>query len=277
MNSMNRRQFLKTAAVTAGVTIVPRHVLGGPGFVAPSDTLNIAGIGCGGQGGGDLGQMSTENIVALCDVDWERAAKTFAKYPDVPRYKDFRIMLEKQKDIDAVTVGTPDHFHAVAALAAIQLGKHVFVEKPLTHTVSGGARAGQGRPRGQGRHPDGQPGARHGEHPPPVRMDLGRRHRQRHRSPCLDAPPGLAARHGPARRHASRARDARLGHLARARALPAVSSRLPARPLARLAGFRDGRPGRHGLPHLRPHLLVPEARRPDRASRPAPPSSSRGP
>jgi len=135
MNSMNRRQFLKTAAVTAGVTIVPRHVLGGPGFVAPSDKLNIAGIGCGGQGGGDLGQMSKENIVALCDVDWERAAKTFAKYPDVPRYKDFRIMLERQKDIDAVTVGTPDHFHAVAALAAIQLGKHVFVEKPLTHTI----------------------------------------------------------------------------------------------------------------------------------------------
>jgi predicted dehydrogenase len=135
MDSMNRRQFLKTAAVTAGVTIVPRHVLGGPGFVAPSDTLNIAGIGCGGQGGGDLGQMSKENIVALCDVDWERAAKTLAKYPDVPRYKDFRVMLEKQKDIDAVTVGTPDHFHAVAALAAIQLGKHVFVEKPLTHTI----------------------------------------------------------------------------------------------------------------------------------------------
>ena len=79
MNSMNRRQFLKAAAVTAGVTIVPRHVLGGPGFIAPSDKLNIAGIGCGGQGGGDLGQMSKENIVALCDVDWERAAKTFAK------------------------------------------------------------------------------------------------------------------------------------------------------------------------------------------------------
>ncbi len=135
MNPVNRRQFLKTAAVTAGVTIVPRHVLGGPGFVAPSDKLNIAGIGCGGQGGGDLGQMSTENIVALCDVDWQRAAKTFARHPAVPHYKDFRVMLDKQKDIDAVTVGTPDHFHAVAALAAIQLGKHVFVEKPLTHTI----------------------------------------------------------------------------------------------------------------------------------------------
>ena len=132
---MDRRQFPKTAAVTAGATIVPSHVLGGPGFVAPSDKLNIAGIGCGGQGGGDLSRMDKENIVALCDVDWERAAKTFAKYPAVPRYKDFRIMLEKQKDIDAVTVGTPDYFHAVAALAAIQLGKHVFVEKPLTHTI----------------------------------------------------------------------------------------------------------------------------------------------
>jgi len=135
MGSMNRRQFLRTAVVTAGVTIVPRRVLGGQGFIAPSDKLNIAGIGCGGQGGGDLSRMEKENIVALCDVDWERAAKTFAKHPNVPRYKDFRIMLEKQKDIDAVTVGTPDHFHAVAALAAIQLGKHVFVEKPQAHTV----------------------------------------------------------------------------------------------------------------------------------------------
>jgi predicted dehydrogenase len=79
--------------------------------------------------------MEKENIVALCDVDWIKAAKTFAKHPDVPRYKDFRIMLEKQKDIDAVTVGTPDHFHAVAAMAAIQMGKHVFVEKPLTHNI----------------------------------------------------------------------------------------------------------------------------------------------
>ena len=135
MGSMNRRQFLRTAVVTAGVTIVPRRVLGGQGFIAPSDKLNIAGIGCGGQGGGDLSRMEKENIVALCDVDWEKAAKTFARHPNVPRYKDFRIMLEKQKDIDALTVGTPDHFHAVAALAAIQLGKHVFVEKPLAHSV----------------------------------------------------------------------------------------------------------------------------------------------
>ena len=137
MTMMNRRAFLGSAAAAAGFMIVPRRVLGGRGYVAPSDKLNIAGIGCGGQGGGDLSRMDEENIVALSDADWEKAAKTFAKYPTVPRYKDFRIMLEKQrKDIDAVTVGTPDHFHAAAAMAAIQLGKHVFVEKPLTHDIS---------------------------------------------------------------------------------------------------------------------------------------------
>ena len=127
MTHMSRRAFLGSAATAGGLMIVPRRVLGGKGYVAPSDTLNIAGIGCGGQGGGDLGQMEAENIVALCDADWERAARTFAKHPNVPRYKDFRVMLEKQgRDIDAVTVGTPDHCHAVAALAAIQMGKHVF-------------------------------------------------------------------------------------------------------------------------------------------------------
>ena len=95
--------------------------LPGVGPVLPSRlryVLSFAVIGAGGRGVDNITDLRSENIVALCDVDWERAAKTFAKYPDVPRYKDFRIMLEKQKDIDAVTVGTPDHFHAVAALAA---------------------------------------------------------------------------------------------------------------------------------------------------------------
>ena len=123
-----------TAAASVAM-IVPRRVLGGRGYVAPSDKLNVAGIGCGGQGGGDLSRMEKENIVALCDADWTRAAKMFAKHPQAPRYKDFRVMLEKHKDIDAVTVGTPDHFHAVAAMAAIQLGKHVFVEKPDRKSV----------------------------------------------------------------------------------------------------------------------------------------------
>ncbi len=136
MKKIKRREFLKTSiSAVAAATIVPRPILGGKGYAAPSDRLNIAGIGVGGQGGGDLRQMEGENIVALCDVDWDRAARTFERYPDARRYKDFRVMLEKQKDIDAVVVATADHTHAVAAMAAIQMGKHVYCEKPLTHTI----------------------------------------------------------------------------------------------------------------------------------------------
>jgi len=136
MTAMDRRDFIgHSAKAFSGLLVVPRHVLGGRGFQAPSDTLNIAGIGVGGQGGGDLSRMEKENIVALCDVDWERAARTVNKFPRAKRYEDFRVMLDKQRDIDAVVVATPDHVHAIAALTAIRLGKHVYCEKPLTHTL----------------------------------------------------------------------------------------------------------------------------------------------
>lgn len=133
---MKRRDFIgKTAAAAGAFMIIPRHVLGGKGQTAPSDTLNIAGIGVGGQGGGDLRAMEGENIVALCDADWARAARSFKRWPNAKRYKDFRVMFDKQKDIDAVVIATPDHFHAVAASSAIHRGKHVYCEKPLTHTI----------------------------------------------------------------------------------------------------------------------------------------------
>ncbi|MDZ7370193.1 MAG: Gfo/Idh/MocA family oxidoreductase [candidate division KSB1 bacterium] len=133
---MKRRTFIKNSSLVVGAfTIVPRHVLGGPGYTAPSDKLNIAAIGAGGQAAWDLEQLESENIVALCDVDWERAAESFEKYPKAARYKDFRVMLDREKSIDAVLVATPDHTHAVAAMAAIKRGKHVYCEKPLTHTV----------------------------------------------------------------------------------------------------------------------------------------------
>jgi len=136
-DKMSRRKFISTgAAATAAFTIVPRHVLGGKGIVPPSDKLNIAAIGAGGKGHSDIKAASTENIVALCDVDDERAAKTFGEYPKAKRYKDFRVMLDKEKSIDAVTVSTPDHFHTVAAITALRMGKHVFVQKPLTHSVA---------------------------------------------------------------------------------------------------------------------------------------------
>lgn len=134
--SLSRRQFLtRTALAAAAFQVVPGSVLGLNGATAPSERLNIAGIGIGGQGGADLGQMESENIVALCDVDWSHAAGIFKKYPKASQHKDFRKMLDEEKGIDAVVVGTPDHLHAFASMAAIKLGKHVYCEKPLTHSV----------------------------------------------------------------------------------------------------------------------------------------------
>lgn len=133
---MPRRQFLKTATGTAAAfTIVPRHVLG-RGTTPPSEKLNIAGIGAGGQGGGDINAVSGgNNIVALCDVDLRRAS-AIKKFPKAKVYRDFRKMFDEMENkIDAVVVGTPDHTHAVAAMAAIKRGKHVYCEKPLAHSV----------------------------------------------------------------------------------------------------------------------------------------------
>ncbi len=132
---MKRRRFLQTAATLAvGIQIVPRYVLG-QGQTPPSEKLNIAGVGIGGQGGGVLNDMKSENIVALCDVDWAKAAGAFQAFPNAERFKDYRVMLEKRKDIDAVMVATPDHMHAPIAPAALRAGKHVYVEKPMAHSI----------------------------------------------------------------------------------------------------------------------------------------------
>ncbi len=148
-DGISRRKFLgNSVAATAAFTIVPRHVLGGAGYTPPSAKLNIAAIGVGGKGRSDIAGLRDENIVALCDVDDLKMAETLRKAKEkpeyaelsaqldkAPKYKDFRIMLDKEKHIDAVTVSTPDHFHAVAAATAMKMGKHVFVQKPLTHFV----------------------------------------------------------------------------------------------------------------------------------------------
>jgi predicted dehydrogenase len=133
--NINRRCFLAGAAMTTAATIVPRHVMGGAGNTAPSEKLNIAGIGVGGMGASNLRQLESENIVALCDVDHEYAAETFKRYPKAKVYTDFRKMLDKQSDIDAVMIATPDHTHAVIAAEAMRRRKHVYCQKPLTHDV----------------------------------------------------------------------------------------------------------------------------------------------
>jgi predicted dehydrogenase len=135
----SRRKFIRNAAlVTTGFYIVPRSVLG-RGFTAPSDKLNIAGIGAGGKAEVNLPYASnngSDNIAALCDVDDRMAVNARKKWPNAPYYKDYRSLLEKEhKNIDAVIVTTPDHMHAPIALAAMQMGKHVYCEKPLTHDI----------------------------------------------------------------------------------------------------------------------------------------------
>ena len=136
----SRRDFLKKGAVAAAsFMIVPRFVLCGKGYLAPSDRLVVAGIGVGGKGESDIMNFSKSgkaDIAYLCDVDDQRAARTVKAFPKAKYYKDWRQMLDKEhKHIDAVSVSTPDHNHAAPALAAMQLGKHVYVQKPLTHDI----------------------------------------------------------------------------------------------------------------------------------------------
>ena len=119
----------------AAATVVPRHVLGGPREIPPSEKVNVAGVGIGGMGGANVRNAESQNIVALCDVDHNHAAGTIKRYPKAKLYVDYREMLDKQKDIDGVIIGTPDHTHAVISMAAMRAGKHVYCQKPLTHDV----------------------------------------------------------------------------------------------------------------------------------------------
>jgi predicted dehydrogenase len=182
--NFSRREFLGTMAATAAFTIIPRHALGGVGYTAPSDMVNLAAIGIGSQGGGDIQNIATPdvpiqrrqgggvtmlmeryagltpprrqfrqsdapvqmgdagratfhhaNIYALCDVDWDYAGHIMAGYPKAKKYHDWREMLDKEKEIDAVLIGTPDHTHAIISAYFMKAGKHVFVEKPMAKTI----------------------------------------------------------------------------------------------------------------------------------------------
>lgn len=154
-DDLSRRDFVSTSSKLAlGGMIVPRHVLGGPGYQAPSDTLNVAIVGAGGMGAENAQELGTENIVAVCDVDLalverkvlermtdgdgnprEKGHRWAEQYEAAAKYTRFDEMLEQQSDIDAVLIATPDHTHAVIAAAAMWAGKHVYVQKPLTWSV----------------------------------------------------------------------------------------------------------------------------------------------
>ncbi len=136
-NHLTRRQFTMAGSAAAAFSIVPRCAVAGSDETPPSEKLNIAGIGVGGMGAGDIHNVAAgNNIVALCDVDQRRSGATFQKFPKAKPFRDFRRMFDEiEREIDAVVVATPDHTHAVAAMAAMVRGKHVYCEKPLAHSV----------------------------------------------------------------------------------------------------------------------------------------------
>lgn len=135
VRAYNRRKFLAGAAAVAAFTVIPRHVLGMPGVPAANDRLQIAGIGVGGIGSLDVQRVPSEQIVAICDVDSRQAAAAAKPFPDAKLYTDYREMLASRSDIDAVMIAAPDHQHAMISVHAMRLGKHVFCQKPLTHSV----------------------------------------------------------------------------------------------------------------------------------------------
>ena len=137
----SRRTFLKKGILASSIMIVPRHVLGGQGFTAPSDQLNIAAIGAGGKGRSDIINASVkgrERVIALCDIDPQGkhgVLDTVKDFPNASFYTDFRKLLDVEKNLDAITVSTPDHTHGIIAMEAMNRGIHVYVQKPLTHNI----------------------------------------------------------------------------------------------------------------------------------------------
>ena len=137
---MRRREFMKVAALGSTAAVLPSFCYSQgsirKGQLIKDRKINFAAIGAGGKGSSDIGAMGGENVVALCDVDFSRARGSFSRFKNAARYKDFRQMLiEMDEQIDAVTVSTPDHMHFPATMMAISMGKHVLVQKPMTHTV----------------------------------------------------------------------------------------------------------------------------------------------
>ena len=261
-SGFNRRQFLAGTAAATAFTIIPRHVLGAPGQPSANEKLNIAGVGVGGMGSGDIQRVPTENIVAICDVDADQAARAAKPFPAAKIYSDFRQMLDTQKDIDAVMVATPDHNHAVVTMAALKMGKHVFCQKPLTHSVHEAMEIAKAAKEANVATQMGNQGQAERRGSTGLRVYLVRRVGAGARDPLLVESPAryLSARHSAAERNAAGAGASELGPVARPVTSATVSSLLPSFRLARLVGFWDGRAGRHRLPQSVGRVQGPETR-----------------
>ena len=135
-HSLNRRQFIYTTTLAASALTASSYAAPRAKLKSPNEKLDIGAIGAGGKGGDDARNCASENIVAICDVDANVLAAAAKTWPKARQYRDYRVMLEKEKSLDAVTIGIPDHHHAPAAMLAIKSGRHVYCQKPLTHTIS---------------------------------------------------------------------------------------------------------------------------------------------
>jgi hypothetical protein len=193
-----RREFLKQS-LSAGAGLLFLRSWGRE--QSPNDKLNIAAIGVGGRGWDNLRGVASENIVALCDVDLNNLANAAKVFPDARLWTDYRRMLDRQKDIDAVVISTPDHTHALPMMRALQMGKHVYCEKPLVHSPW---EARQVREAARKAKVATQMGNQaHSSEPLRIAVEVlrSRRHRHGARGACVERPPDLAAGHRATRRY----------------------------------------------------------------------------
>ena len=248
-SGLDRRQFLASTATVASFTIIPRHVLGTADAPSANNKLNIASVGPGGMGSGDIRNVPTENVVAVCDVDANRVANVQKQFPQAKGYSDFRKMLDAEKSIDAVMIATPDHNHAVVTMAALKMGKHVFCQKPLTHSVYEAIEIGKAaKAAGVATQMGNQGQASEGARLVSEFIWAGASARSARFTPGRIAGRTSAARHPASQRDAAGSAGSGLEPVARPVARAALSPLLPAVQLARLVGFRHGRAGRYRLP-----------------------------
>ena len=249
-NESSKGALSRRAAMAAGVAplVVARHVLGGAGYQAPSDKLTIACVGVGGMGRNYVEGCKDEEIVALCDLDYEFSASAFKLYPRARLYKDFRRMFDKeQKNFDALIVATPDHWHSHIALAGLAMNKHLYNAKPITHTIAEArkvkAAALASKVTTKGSIQDSRTSYARattellltGAIGPIREVHLWHRHLKPDR-------PGQA-------RGADAAGGDELGYVVRPLCVPALPQNLPLWELASLVGFRNRHGGRLRLPH----------------------------